>query len=267
MDPAALAGLCALLAAGQGATPLPPGLTCQTPAPVASPSAPPVLDGRDLASKLSDPAARDAVARVAYAEAPNQGDSGLAAVVYTILNRLADGRWGATVEAVVNARAQFEPVMRVGGDWRRLPAVTAAESARIETILNLALEGRLPDLTQGARYFQNPAIVASRARNGQVAPSLVHFGGQAPSAVIGDHSFYVGQESAGVRPARAPGVLPATAPASLFVGPNRSGEGPSTQTEDASEPSTPADGGRPQVGDPGRGMFVTRDGFASAGQP
>ena len=34
------------------------------------------------------PQCRDAIARVAYAEAGNQGDSGLAGVVYTILNRL-----------------------------------------------------------------------------------------------------------------------------------------------------------------------------------
>ena len=58
--------------------------------------------------------------------------------------------------------------MRAGGDWRNLPAVSAAAQARVDTILNLALEGRLPDLTGGARFFQNPAIVASRARAGSV---------------------------------------------------------------------------------------------------
>ena len=105
----------------------------------------------------------------------------------------------SSVEAVVNARGQFEPVMRAGGDWRRLPASTVAQRARIETILNLALEGRLPDLTNGARFFQNPQIVADRARRGEVSEGLVNFGGTGPSAVIGAHSFYVEARSAGGR--------------------------------------------------------------------
>lgn len=134
--------------------------------------------------------AREAIARVAYAEAAGQGEVGLAAVVFTILNRLAAGQWGSSVDAVVNARAQFEPVLRAGGDWRALTAATPAERARIDTILNLALEGRLPDPTGGALYFQNPAIVAARARAGTVSAELVHFGGATPSATIGDHAFY-----------------------------------------------------------------------------
>ena len=162
MDPAALAGLCLLLARGQSAQPLPAGVNCSPPTPASSrPATPMARSG--LAALLAGPEAREAITRVAFAEAGNQGDSGLAAVVYTILNRVQDGRWGATVEAVVNARGQFEPVMRAGGDWRRLPASTVAQRARIETILNLALEGRLPDLTNGARFFQNPQIVADRA--------------------------------------------------------------------------------------------------------
>ena len=141
---------------------------------------------------------REAIARVAYAEAANQGDSGLAGVVYTIINRLADGRWGGSVEAVVNARRQFEPVMRAGGSWRSLPTVSEARQARIDTIINLALEGRLPDPTNGARFFQNPQIVAGRAARGEVSAGLVNFGGAPPSAVIGAHSFYVeaGREGA-----------------------------------------------------------------------
>ncbi len=144
-----------------------------------------------LKAQVDAPAAREAIARVAYAEAGGQGDAGLAGVVFTILNRLATREWGSTVEAVVNARGQFEPVMRAGGDWRGLRPASPVERGRIDTILNLALEGRLPDPTGGARYFQNPAIVAARARAGSVRPGLVHFGGASPSATIGDHAFYV----------------------------------------------------------------------------
>ena len=133
---------------------------------------------------------RDGIARVAYAEAGNQGDSGLAGVVYTIINRLVDGSFGNRLDEVLDAPHQFEPVMRVGGHWTALASRSAVEQAHIDTILNLALDGRLPDPTNGARFFQNPAIVASRASAGTVRPGLVNFGGQKPVAVIRDHAFY-----------------------------------------------------------------------------
>jgi hypothetical protein len=160
-----------------------------------------------LAAIVGSADARDGIARVAFAEAGNQGDSGLAGVVYTILNRLDDGRWGGTVDAVLNASHQFEPVMRAGGDWRTLRPVSEARQARVDTIINLALEGRLPDLTNGARYFQNPRIVAKRAGAGQVEASLVNFGGAPPSAVIGAHSFYVETGRGGGRLAGPAGAL------------------------------------------------------------
>lgn len=164
-----------------------------TPAWAEGPPSAARLDLARLRAVVDAPGARDAIARVTWAEAAGQGDSGLAGVVYTILNRLAARRWGESIDQIVNARAQFEPVMRAGGDWRALPAVRSAERARIDTILNLALEGRLPDLTGGALFFQNPKIVAARAAAGTVSPRLVHFGGAAPSVVIGDHAFYPGQ--------------------------------------------------------------------------
>lgn len=136
---------------------------------------------------------------------------------------------GATVEAVVNARGQFEPVMRVGGDWRRLPASTVAQRARIETILNLALEGRLPDLTNGARFFQNPQIVADRATRGEVSEGLVNFGGTGPSAVIGAHSFYVDVRSTGGGGL----VLPNPLPPLVDLRPKRPGRPPAGRSSSA----------------------------------
>lgn len=273
MDPAALAGLCLLLARGQTAQPIPSGVNCPPPAaPRAAASFPPARG--EFAPLVASQDAREAIARVAFAEAGNQGDSGLAAVVYTILNRVQDGRWGGSVEAVVNARGQFEPVMRAGGDWRRLPASTVAQRARIETILNLALEGRLPDLTNGARYFQNPQIVADRAARGEVSQGLVNFGGTGPSAVIGAHSFYVDARSTGGGGSRSPG--PSSSPrgrspaaawsaagGAIFVGDNRA--------EPAPDPSQPADGNgagegalrATKVTDSGRSIFVVGPGLAS----
>jgi hypothetical protein len=186
----------------------------------------------------------------------------LAAVVYTILNRLQDGRWGSDVDAVVNARAQFEPVMRAGGDWRRLAPVSAADQARIDTILNLALDGRLPDLTHGARYFQNPQIVAARARAGQVAGSLVDFGGAAPSAEIGAHRFYVdsGRGRAGGSSARSARIaVSAQGEGVLFVGANAA-----TPPTNADAPSP---GPRGAQDDPSHALFVGPDGRVNAGRP
>jgi hypothetical protein len=220
MDAAAIAGMCAVLAHGGSADRLPPGVTCP-PIAAAAAAPDPAPTAIDLAVPLAASGARDGLARVAYAEAGNQGDSGLAAVIYAILNRLADGRWGASVDAVLNARGQFEPVMTAGGDWRQLPAVSAAQQAHVDAILNLILDGRLPDLTHGARYFQNPKIVASRARAGTVSAQLVNFGGAAPSAVIGAHSFYVGTGSgAGGSQGHDRSAAPSSE-ASIFVGENR----------------------------------------------
>ena len=273
MDPAALAGLCLLLARGQSAQPLPAGVNCPPPAPASAVMAPP-LTRSGLAPLVAGPEAREAITRVAFAEAGNQGDSGLAAVVYTILNRVQDGRWGATVEAVVNARGQFEPVMRVGGDWRRLPASTVAQRARIETILNLALEGRLPDLTNGARFFQNPQIVADRATRGEVSEGLVNFGGTGPSAVIGAHSFYVDVRSAGGRGTRSakPSSTPRgsssaaawqSAGGAIFVGDNRAAQDPSAVSSPAPEAAGREAMRATKVADPGRSIFVDGPGLAA----
>lgn len=187
-----------------------------------------------LGQRLTAPGAREAITRVAYAEATGQGDSGLAAVVFTILNRLASGRWGDSVEAVVNARAQFEPVLRVGGDWRALPAVSAAGHARIAVMINLALDGRLPDPTGGALYFQNPAIVAARAAAGQAARRLVHFGGATPSVVIGDHAFYRGP---GGDVPRAPINPKIPAGGEIFADTERVPEAPGGEGGDVSSPA------------------------------
>jgi hypothetical protein len=262
MDAAAIAGLCALLARGDLHQALPTGVNCP-PAEQASAGLPSSVMSRTLWATVRGAEARDGIARVAYAEAGNQGDSGLAGVVYTILNRLQDGRWGSTIDAVLNARAQFEPVMRVGGDWRRLPQVSAAAQARIDTILNLAMDGRLPDLTGGARFFQNPVIVADRARAGQVSPGLVNFGGAAPSAVIGAHSFYVEVRRGGrATSARSAAGEPARVDV-LFVGENRADPSSSMAPGVAPDGPVPAD----PDGDPSRRLFVAHDGRINSGQP
>lgn len=201
---------------------------------------------------ITAPGAREAIARVAYAEAAGQGDSGLAGVVYTILNRVASGRWGASVDSVVNARAQFEPVLRAGGDWRNLPTASAAQRARIDTIINLALEGRLPDLTGGALYFQNPRIVAARAAAGTVSEQRVNFGGARPSVTIGDHAFYVEVAGDGIGLGGAGSAPPPDPAASAIIVPRD----PVAQGAGLSS----AGGGQ-------RGLFVLSDGSIAEDLP
>ncbi|APG44469.1 cell wall hydrolase [Syntrophotalea acetylenica] len=132
---------------------------------------------------------RDAIGRVTYAEAGDQGDSGMAAVVHVILNRLISGEFGSSITQILNAKNQFEPATRAGG-WKNLPSLTPRQRARIDTIINLSLDGRLPDLTNGSLYFQNPVIVAQREAAGQTPKGLIRFNGSTPAAVIRDHEFY-----------------------------------------------------------------------------
>ena len=282
MDAAALAGLCALLVRGSAPQATPEGVNCPAaivaPAIVQSGQRPTEME-TSLAVKIAVGDARDGIARVAYAEAANQGDSGLAAVVYTILNRLQDGRWGASVDSVLNAPHQFEPVLRAGGSWRNLPPVSEAQRARVDIILNLALEGRLPDPTNGARYFQNPRIVAVRAANGQVSAGLVNFGGAAPSAVIGAHSFYVeaGRGGAAGAPDRrgrqGSAVALVGAGGGIFVGENRAfppATDPKNPSAAEAEPKaaliSSGDEGAAESIDPARAIFVPSNGRPSGGR-
>lgn len=136
------------------------------------------------------PQERVALGRVTLAEAANQGEAGWSGVIYTVFNRLVSSGFGDSIQAIINQPGQFEPVTKVGGDWHNLPALTEVDQAKIDTIINLALQGRLPDLTNGGIFFQNPRIVAERERNGQVSKGLTGFYGAPEVAQIKDHTFY-----------------------------------------------------------------------------
>lgn len=151
---------------------------------------------RNLSFSAED---RDAIARITVAEAANQGDSGFTGVIHTIINRLLDGRFGGTVTDIIDAPRQFEPAHKAGG-WRNLPKADASQTARVNTIINLALAGHVLDPSRGALYFQNPEVVAAREKQGRVSRGLTHFGGKTPSAVIGEHAFYT-DTGAAFRPA------------------------------------------------------------------
>ena len=269
MDPSAIAGLCALLARGTIAGPLPQGLHCpgvSTAQPSRIQSAGALSSSANVVAAIEAPQARDGIARVAFAEAGDQGDSGLAGVIYAILNRLAGGRWGTSINPVLDARSQFEPVMRAGGDWHDLPAVSAAQQARVDTILNLALDGRLPDLTGGARYFQNPALVARRARAGEVSPGSVDFGGAIPSAIIGAHSFYVEPGRGGASKEMRRRAVPRGSEQAIFVGENRA-PAEANSPETVADPSIGSAAPTPPFVDPAQALFIGHDGLPTSGHP
>lgn len=278
MDALTLAALCSLIGRHDAApTAVPTGTDCATVLASAASNA--------AAAKrlVAEPVDREAIARVAWAEAANQGDAGLAAVVYTIINRLGSGRFGASIDAVLNAPRQFEPVSRAGGDWRALRTLPLTARVRLDAIIDAALAGTLPDSTGGAIYFQNAAIVAQRERAGQVSRGLTNFGGQRPIAVIGDHSFYA-DSRAGQGPRRQvsdSGVTDAwiDAGGSIFAGGSVAAfDAPTPAPEhadrvrtpdpvpEAQAPSLPAprkDGAPTAVLAPAGGMFVLSDGQTS----
>lgn len=192
MDPLTVAAICTLILKNEAAiTAVPPDTNCAQ------------IDRNQQANaaratqRIDAVEDREAIGRVAYYEAANQGDRGIAAVVYTIINRFGSGRFGRSVSDVLNAPHQFEPVTRAGGSWQMLTPAPEQARRRIDAIVGLALRGELADETGGALYFQNAKIVAVRERAGTVSKSLTNFGGQTPSARIGDHSFYTGARFSG----------------------------------------------------------------------
>lgn len=128
----------------------------------------------------------DALGRVAFAESAREPDMGIKGVVEVILNRAEET--GSSIEEVVDAPNQFEPVLRAGGTWRNLPQISAFDQGWITGLAH----GKAGEQTGGALYFQNPKIVAERARKGKVSANLVNFGGMPVTAEIGNHRFYGG---------------------------------------------------------------------------
>lgn len=145
---------------------------------------------------------REALGRIAYAEAGNQGEMGIAAVVFTVLNRVSSGQFQSTIQDVIDAPNQFEPSMRVGG-WRNLRPLSVGQGVQFDRILDQIMTGALPDPTNGALFFQNAEIVAARAAKGKGSWALVDFGGTPPVAEIGDHRFYDWRAAINLAAARA----------------------------------------------------------------
>ena len=132
---------------------------------------------------------KDALKRIIYAEAANQGDIGQAFVLFTILNRVIHKDFHNKVQQVINAKNQFEPATKANG-WINLRKPPTQSAAKLDTMINLALQGVIPDPTGGALYFQNVDIVAAREKAGEVSKGLTNFYGSTPTTTVKDHTFY-----------------------------------------------------------------------------
>ncbi len=145
----------------------------------------------------------DAISKITYAEAANQGSVGITAVTFVILNRLISQQFGDSVEQIIDAKNQFEPATKVNG-WKNLPDPPSSHKKEILTILKLIQSGDLQDSTKGSLYFQNPLVVASREQQGKASPGLTRFGNSKPSKVIKDHEFYQSINKSQIKNATVP---------------------------------------------------------------
>jgi spore germination cell wall hydrolase CwlJ-like protein len=134
-----------------------------------------------LANLLPQPAADQlCLATTVYLEARNQSQLGQRAVAEVALRRLENGRWGASVCAVVTAPKQFAPTL-VSPEFR-LRNLRAWNRA-VEVALNARNDWGVPgpqrrQVVPGADHF-----VAYRIANPEWARGV-------PVATIGDHTFY-----------------------------------------------------------------------------
>lgn len=128
----------------------------------------------------------EAIGRVAYAESGSF--LGRLAVIETVLNRLHDGKFGGSVQSIIDAPSQFEPVTRVGG-WRNLPPLSPAQRRDVQEMMWVHEQNAIT-IAKGATFFQNEKIVADRAARGVVRKDLVGFNGMPKVAEYGGHTFY-----------------------------------------------------------------------------
>jgi hypothetical protein len=111
-----------------------------------------------------DDTGRDLLIRTVIGEAANEPEEGQAAVAHVALTRLNSGRFGDDIPSVLFAPRQFEP-----WNTRRQELLSISPNSpayqRAAQIVDGVLSGNIPDPTQGATHFQNPAVVRQRGNN------------------------------------------------------------------------------------------------------
>jgi N-acetylmuramoyl-L-alanine amidase len=133
--------------------------------------------------------AAQALALTAYGEARGLPVMGIAAVIAVVHNRVRDGRWGHSIQAVVFARAQFscwnpsDPNRAVLEHVAEQLRTTGPPPADLPLRACLWLAGEaIPDPTHGATHYFNPNGVTRTPA--WAAPPAER------TATIGGHVFY-----------------------------------------------------------------------------
>lgn len=123
----------------------------------------------------------DILARTLWGEARGEGRVGMEAVASVILNRAASpGWWGDDIESVCLKNRQFSCWNADDPNRQKLLDVTDKDDAfkQAQSVAWLAIDGSLPDITNGATHYHTRDIVPYWARARQ------------PCAIIGKHLFY-----------------------------------------------------------------------------
>lgn len=130
----------------------------------------------------TDSESADILARTAWAEARGEPNTqGMQAVMNVVMNRVKAGSWyGENVVDVCKKPKQFSCWNKSDPNYKKLLAVTESDTQfrRAKQLAELAIDGRLPDLTDGATHYHaksvNPYWTSSMTK----------------TATIGNHVFY-----------------------------------------------------------------------------
>lgn len=110
---------------------------------------------KDNKSLMSDSRQVDCLVSNAYHESRNQGEKGILATVFVVLNRTKDSRFPSTPCKVIAQPNQFEWVGK---------GKVIKEKEKYQEIKQLVIEtlkGEHRDLTKGSLYFHNTSIKPS----------------------------------------------------------------------------------------------------------
>jgi hypothetical protein len=189
-----LAGL-----AGVGATGTqvaqPPSLAPAIPPPLPNFGPPPQPEPQPAPIASAQPMDRDALARMMLGEAGGEGDTGMTAAGAVALNRLRQGKYGATLADVIHAPHQFS-----GFDTKT--PVDAPAYQHAAQLAGALIGGQAQDPTGGAVNFLNPEL--TQQLTGHIPTWAQGPGGQR----IGHHVFFGGTG----QPAQIAAAVPAAPP-------------------------------------------------------
>lgn len=116
----------------------------------------------------------DLLTRTIIGEAASEPQEGQAAVASVVMNRLNSGQYGASMEDVLFARNQFQPWTDPNTRERLMNIPTSSpQYQRARQVAEGVLSGNIPDFSQGALNFANPAVVRQYAQTGKATPATL----------------------------------------------------------------------------------------------